>query len=188
MGGREQQAALERARQGDAHALGSLLESYRPYVGFLCRAVQQGRLRAWLDEADLIQEAFLEVHRSFGGFRGTTVAQLTGWLRQIVLRTTGRVCNRRRVDTPDAVTRDEAFAEALEADGTPSDEVIRHEQAARLAGGLAQLPEDMRQVLLSRHMDQLPYADVAERLGRSEGAVRVLYVRALQRLRELCKD
>jgi DNA-directed RNA polymerase specialized sigma24 family protein len=39
-------------------------------------------------------------------------------------------------------------------------------------------------VLLGRHMDGLAYGQLAERFGRSEGAVRVLYTRALRRLRE----
>jgi DNA-directed RNA polymerase specialized sigma24 family protein len=42
----------------------------------------------------------------------------------------------------------------------------------------------MQQVLLLRLMDDLPYALVAERLGRTEGAVRILFTRAVRRLRE----
>lgn len=46
----------------------------------------------------------------------------------------------------------------------------------------------MQQVLLGRHVDQASYADLAERLGCSEGAVRVLYTRAVRRLREECGE
>jgi RNA polymerase sigma-70 factor (ECF subfamily) len=54
-----------------------------------------------------------------------------------------------------------------------------------MARTIAGLPDDMQQVLLGRHLDGLSYAVLAERLGRSEGAVRVLYTRALRRVREL---
>src|SRR6516162_9375904 len=86
----ERQAALECARQGDTRALGKLLESFRPYVRVMLRAFQDERLRARIDTSDLIQDALLEAHRSFAGFRGTTVAELVMWLRQIVLRSAGR--------------------------------------------------------------------------------------------------
>jgi RNA polymerase sigma-70 factor (ECF subfamily) len=61
---------------------------------------------------------------------------------------------------------------------------MQQEQAARLTAALARLPDDMQQVLLYRHVDGLSYADLAALLGRSEGAVRVLYTRALRRLRK----
>ena len=43
----------------------------------------------------------------------------------------------------------------------------------------------MQQVLLGRHLDGLSHAELARVLGRSESAVRMLYLRALRRLREL---
>jgi len=52
---------------------------------------------------------------------------------------------------------------------------------------LARLPKDMQQVLLGRLVDGLPHAVIAQRLGRSEEAVRVLCGRALSRLRDSCQ-
>src|SRR5215471_46761 len=85
----EQQAALARARLGDSDALGRLLDSFRPYVRYLVRALGGERLQPRVGESDLIQDALLEAHRAFGQFRGSTVAELTAWLRRIVLRTAG---------------------------------------------------------------------------------------------------
>jgi RNA polymerase sigma-70 factor, ECF subfamily len=187
----EQQAALERARLGDARARGELLESFRPYVRFIVRALSDRRLAARVEDSDLVQDALLEAHRHFAGFRGRTVAELTAWLRQIVIRTTGHTL-RSHCGTGKRDPGRERPAEALEAladpGSSPSAQAVRHEQAARLAEALARLPEDMQQVLLGRHLDGLPYAALAERLGRSEGAVRVLYVRALDRLRQECGE
>jgi RNA polymerase sigma-70 factor (ECF subfamily) len=184
------QAALEQARRGDVQALGLLLESFRPYVCVLTRTLNPGRLRARLDDSDLAQDAFLEAHRQFAGFRGTTVAELAGWLRQIVLRTTGHTLRNHLGTAKRDATREqpaEALAELAVDDGSsPSAVAIRHEQAARMAEALTRLPADMQQVLLGRHMDDLSYAVLAQLLGRSEGAVRVLYTRALRRLREEC--
>lgn len=185
----EQQTALDRARQGDAQALGALLESFRPYLRFLARGLRDSRLQRRLDVSDLIQDTLLEAHRQFDQFRGTTVAELAGWLRQIVLGASHRA-TRTHVDTGKrAVGRERTVADiknqVADAGQSPSEHLIRHEQAARMADAVARLPDDMQQVLLGRHMDGLPYAILAERLGRSEGAVRVLYTRALRRLRDL---
>ena len=57
-----------------------------------------------------------------------------------------------------------------------------------MAEAVARLPEDMQAVILGRHVDDAPYAELAARLGRSEGAVRVLYTRALRRLRDELGD
>src|SRR5258708_220876 len=89
MTAQEQQATLERAARGDPQALGELLHSLRPYVRFLVRAVRQGRLSNRLDDSDLIQDALIEVHRSFDRFNGHTLAELLAWLRSIVVRTAG---------------------------------------------------------------------------------------------------
>ncbi|HKB36908.1 MAG TPA: sigma-70 family RNA polymerase sigma factor [Gemmataceae bacterium] len=185
----ERQAALDRAREGDSHALGVLLESFRPYVRRLVQPFQQGQVKGRIDDSDLIQDALLEVHRSFATFHGTTVAELAVWLRCIVLRTAGRSLHAHVGVARRAVRHEQGvgeLAEQLADPGTsPSAQAMRHEQAARLMEALARLPADMQQVLLGRHLDGLSHAALAERLGRTEGAVRVLYVRALSLLREI---
>jgi len=187
MTGPERQAALDRARAGDAEARGRLLEGYRPYVRVLVRGCDAGRLKARLDGSDLIQDALLEAHRAFADFRGATAAELTAWVRQIALRTARRTL-RSHLDAARRSAGRERPADDLAARAddaeTPAEAAMRHEQAARVAEALARLPDDMQRVLLGRHADGLSYADLAERLGRTEGAVRVLYTRALRRLRE----
>ena len=188
---RERQVALERARQGDREALGNLLLSFRPYVRKIAGDLREGQRANTVDDSDLIQDAFLEVQRSFAGFRGTTVAEFVAWLRTIVLRSTNRTLRGRVTSEPGphaGIESLEKSAEALEDSGSsPSDQAIRREQAARITEALAHLPKDMQQVLHARHVEGLSHGAIAELMGRSEGAVRVLYVRSLSRLRELYK-
>ena len=136
-----------------------------------------------------MQDALLEAHRSFGTFRGTTVAELVVWLRQIAVRSAGHTLRGHRETAKRDLAREQPVQDlAVASDNSPSAVAIRHEQAARMAEALGRLPGDMQQVLLGRHMDGLSHAEIAQRLGRSEGAVRVLYTRALRRLRELFKE
>jgi RNA polymerase sigma-70 factor, ECF subfamily len=184
-----QQSLLDKARQGDGEALGELLQGFRPYVRMLVHGLRAGRVSSRLDDSDLIQDALLEAHRGFSSFHGRTVAELTAWLRTIVIRSTGRTLRQHLGTGMREVGREEMVRalDILVSDAsTPSQQAVRHEQTARLAECLARLPDDMQQVLLGRHVDQASYAELAERLGRTEAAVRVLYTRALRRLREEC--
>jgi RNA polymerase sigma-70 factor (ECF subfamily) len=62
---------------------------------------------------------------------------------------------------------------------SPSSHARRRERAARLADQLARLPADYREVLILRNLEGLPFAEVARRMGRTAGAVRILWVRAV---------
>ena len=52
-----------------------------------------------------------------------------------------------------------------------------------LAEALSRLPEDYREVIVLRNLEGLSHEDVAARMGRAVGAVRMLWMRALARLR-----
>jgi RNA polymerase sigma-70 factor, ECF subfamily len=188
----DRQAQLDRARRGDSAALGDLLQAYRPYIRVIARATRQGCAPARLDDSDLIQDTLLLAHRAFGRFRGTTVAEFAGWLRQLTLRTVGHAV-RAHLGTGKrdaAVEQPLADFDALPVpDGSsPDGRAVRHERAARVAAAIEQLPEEMRQVVLGRLLEIQPYSELAARMNKSEGALRVTYTRALRRLREILDE
>jgi len=57
-----------------------------------------------------------------------------------------------------------------------------------VADQLAQLPPDYREVIVLRNLEGLPFAQVAKRMGRTSGAVRILWLRALDHLRQMQTD
>jgi RNA polymerase sigma-70 factor (ECF subfamily) len=185
---------LEAARAGGPDALGPLLEPYRNYLRLLARLELGRHLQGKLDASDVVQEAFLEAHRHFGQFRGTSEPQLTHWLRQILA---GKVANllRHHLGTQARDARREHAgvdlerSSALLAHGlfapvsSPSQQAARREQAVLVADALERLPEDYRDVLLLRHWEGLTFAAIARRMGRSEDAIEKLWLRALARLR-----
>jgi len=57
-----------------------------------------------------------------------------------------------------------------------------------LADRLAELPPDYREVLVLRHFQDLPFEEVGRRMGRSAGAVRMLWLRAIGQLREVLQS
>jgi RNA polymerase sigma-70 factor (ECF subfamily) len=186
---------LARAGAGDGQALGQLLELYRNYLTLLARVQIGRRLQGKVDDADLVQETFLEVHRHFGSFRGTTEGELVCWLRQILAANLSNLLRRyygtqRRnvrlekelADEMDQSSR--AMALGLVApQSSPSQRAAQREQAVRLADALQCLPEVYREVIILSHLEGLPFPEVARRMGRTLASVKHLWARALGRLR-----
>src|SRR5437660_3236965 len=82
--GPEPEHLLGLARTGDVEALGQLLRLYDNYLALLARLQIGRRLQGKVDPADLVQETFLNAHRNFPRFEGTTEGEFAGWLRQIL--------------------------------------------------------------------------------------------------------
>jgi RNA polymerase sigma-70 factor (ECF subfamily) len=157
-------------------------------------------LQGRVDASDLVQETFLDACRDFGQFRGTSEAEWVAWLRKVLLYNLARVVQkqvlaqkrnaRREVSLEHHLAALEQSSARIEAalvgrHSSPDGPAQRREHAALVADHLARLPADYREVILLRNLEGLPFAEVAGRLGRSVGAVRILWVRAVDQLRQL---
>jgi RNA polymerase sigma-70 factor (ECF subfamily) len=188
---------LHAARGGDIAALGQLLELHRRYLTLLARLQIYQRLQGKADPADLVQETFLEAHRNFPKFRGTTRAEFVCWLRQILagnlaelvrryLGTRGRDVRLERAIEDDLDRSSVLLDHGLIApQSSPSQQAARREQAVLLADALDQLPEHYREVLVLRHLEGLTFPEVARRMQRSVDSVEKLWMRALIQLRTI---
>lgn len=188
---------LARARAGDQVALGLLLDGYRNYLVLLARLGIGRRLQGKIEPADAVQEVFLKAHRDFAVFRGTTPAELSAWLRQILTWTLANLARRYAGTRKRDVRMERVLADDLERSSrmldrglaarqsSPSQRAARREQAVLLADALAALPADRREVVVLRNLEGLPFGQVAARMGRSEEAVRKLWTRALKGLRRV---
>jgi len=68
---------------------------------------------------------------------------------------------------------------------TPSRHASRREQIARMERAMAELDEDHREVIALARILELPHAEIAATMQRSEAAVRQLLARALVRLGQI---
>lgn len=193
------EALLIRARRGEAGALDRLLAMYRNYLQLLARTQLDGAFRARLDPSDLVQEVLLDAFRGFGQFVGQTEPELVQWLRKCLVNKLTDLVRRHQSQKRD-VRREEPLEGLLDkrmleidrvlASGlsTPSSHAARREQSVILADALAQLPPDYREVLTLRHLERISFLEIAKRMDRSVGAVRMLWTRALERLRKVLEE
>lgn len=192
------QALLGRARHGSKSSLGVLLQQYRNYLVVLASMQIEKRLQPRVSPSDVVQETMLRAHKHFGQFRGTTEQELLAWLRQILVNSLAKFVEQHMLAARRDVRREvsiERIGAALEhstiqlaalvpaATNSPSMAVQQREEAVVLADRLAQLPGDYRDVLVLRNLQGLPFDAVAARLGRSVGATRMLWLRAIEKLR-----
>jgi RNA polymerase sigma-70 factor (ECF subfamily) len=182
-------------RTGDAAARDALLGRYRDWLHLLARLQLARRLQGKFDASDVVQQALLEAYRALPLFRGGTEGELLAWLRQVLAHVLAhevrRYAGTAQRDAAREVSLEQELAESSRRLGamlaaeqsSPSQQAERHEQELRLAEVLARLPPDYREVIVLRNLEGLSHDEVAVRMGRGLGAVRMLWVRALARLR-----
>ncbi len=191
---------IEESRRGNTGCLGDLLQRHRRYLRSLAHSLIDAKLRSKISAADLVQDTMLSAYRDFGKFRGQTDRQFVAWLRQILIhrlqsyvqhyvltrkRDVRRECSLHEFEERRlrAAAGDE-HATLYDPGLSPCALLIRREDACEVAEYLAQLPQDYRKVVRLRSIQCLGFREVAARLGRSEGAVRMLWLRAINRLRQ----
>ena len=187
---------LDQARGGTPNARGELLEHYRNYLRLVARSLISGALRVKLEPSDLVQETFLKAHREFAQFAGRTEPELVAWLRQILVRSLAnqvkhhrrQARNHRRQESLErlldqsSITIQQALASYV---SSPSEQASRREQAVLLADALNRLPDDYREAFIRRTLEHVPFEKIAAEMGRSVGAVRMLWARAVKRLTQM---
>jgi len=190
---------LSQALAGSRDCFGRLLHRHRNYLKLLVVSQLEQKLQRRVSASDVVQETFLEANRDFPKFRGTSRGEFSAWLRRILVNNLHRVVEQHVLAAKRDVRREvtlEQLASSLEKStarletilpdpGTsPSGSAQQHEMEIALADHLAELPADYRNVIVLRHIECLSFEAIGEQLDRSSGAARMLWLRAIQALRE----
>jgi RNA polymerase sigma-70 factor (ECF subfamily) len=198
--GNDAEELLRLAQEGDRQAAGLLLERFRNYLSLLARLQIDRRLQGKIDAADVVQETFLKAHRHFKQFRGSTEAELAGWLRKILAMNLANVMRhyyrrqRRdvRLERELSVELDHSSRildhGLVSRQSSPSQQALRREQAVLLADLLERLPANYREVMILRHLEGLTFPEVAQRMGKTVDSVKKLWARGLAQVRDAMGD
>jgi len=184
---------IESARAGSQEALGLVLESCRPYLLLVANRTIPQELRGKAGASDLVQETFLQAQAEFARFGDDTEEELLAWLRHILLNKIAN-CKRRYWGTAkrslgkelsiDAGS-DAARMDVADAAASPSSQLVARERDSALNDALEQLPPTYREVIAWRNFERRSFDQIGTHLGRSAGAARKLWVRAIERLQQL---
>lgn len=175
---------IQRVRAGDKDSLERLIQRHLAPL----RRYVSGRLPRWArdlaDTDDLVQDTLLRTFSKLDAFDVRGVGGLQAYLRQAVM-------NRLR-DELRRKGRAPAFVDINGLDmagpGSPLEDAIGAEAAARYVAALARLEPEDREAIIGRVEMEYSYADLAEVLGKpTPDAARQAARRALMRLAEEMK-
>jgi RNA polymerase sigma-70 factor, ECF subfamily len=191
----EQLAA--RVRGHDLAALAEYLDAQRrPLIVFIDRQLGAA-LRRKIEVDDVYQEVCVEAVRSLPE-AVFDQRDVFSWLCQIAER---RIIDAHRrffsaqkrdagrevpLGSPGGDTQHAALVDLLVASmTTPTQAVSRNQKEVLLFQALATLPAEQREALRLRYLEGLPSKDIAVKLGKTDGAVRVMLTRSLARMQEI---
>jgi RNA polymerase sigma-70 factor (ECF subfamily) len=191
----------QRAVDGDEAALRRLLLDHHDQLARIVAQQIPADLQRVLSADDVLQETYLVAFRKICDFEPGPPRGFQAWLNAIAEHRLGDMIRRHRRAkrgggrTPLSLAggSDEStvvdMLRMLATDSrTPSRETRLHETMDALHVALQNLNESNREVVRLRYLEGLSVAETAERMERSEGAVRMLCTRGLRALREELGD
>lgn len=175
---------LQRARGGSSDALNYLYERCAGRLLVYIRLRLGRDLRGRLESGDIIQATFLKSLQHLHELEGTETRSLMAWLARIAEHEI-----RDRVDYHGRQRRDAAREVPIDDHALPAaltrsalSRLIVNEEARRLEAALESLSPAHRDVILLRKFEELSFAEVGQRIGKSEDAARMLLARAMTAL------
>ncbi len=159
-----------------------IYHAYAPRVYNVARKM----VRNDADAEDVTQDVLLKVVRKLPTFRGASA--LPTWLHRVTVNAV--LSHRRKLAVREEGRSHDPFdtivSETADTVGMPTPEVqlARRESRALIERAIAKLPPLYREVFLFSDVDELPNAEIAERLNLSLPAVKSRLHRARQLLRD----
>jgi RNA polymerase sigma-70 factor, ECF subfamily len=188
---------LKGIQQGDVSALAVFLESRQPQLLAFIRKRLGTALRSRIEPEDVLQETGTEAVRSMTP-EWPGDKDPFSWLCQIAER---KIVDLHRHHFG-AQKRDAGREQSLDyksADGdnvglvnllvksmtTPSKAFSRNAKEALLQEALQELGEEQREAIRLKYIEGWPSKDIADQLGKSDAAVRVMLTRTMKQLQAI---
>ena len=168
------------------------LDEFRPFLRTQAESLTKGQIGRRFSRSDIVQETLMTAHLSLHQFRGNTRSEFAGWLRRILVnkfctwlqRHTGKTRDLRRERDIDSFQSEPENLPKIRQK-TPSKVLQLQEESEVVNELLQELPEHYRKVLDLRHNHDWSFRDIAAEFQKTEGAVRLIWLRAITRLRSL---
>lgn len=191
------EALVERVRGGDREALAEFITARRaPLLAYIDKNLGAA-LRTKIEPEDVLQEVSAEAVRSLSS-APLEDRDPFGWLCQIAQR---RMIDAHRrlfgaqkraagrevsLATPVGDSSRRELIDMLVASMTTASRAFsRDQKRIRLEAVMQELPTEQREALRLRYVSGLPSKEIAQRLGKTDGAVRVMLTRALDKFQKL---
>ena len=179
---------VQRAQDGDHGAFRDLFERYHRRAF----AVALGVVKNKQDALDIVQDAFIKVHRHIGSFQGSS--SFYTWLYRIIMNLAidhvrkgrhqkdGEFDERIARDSGDVAGDGTMLPRML--DGNPAKTAVRRELSEKIQAALGELPEYHRAVILMREVEGLSYEEMAKIMKVPKGTIMSRLFHARRKMQE----
>jgi RNA polymerase sigma-70 factor (ECF subfamily) len=150
---REPDELVQRAQRGDAAAFAELFKKHRSAVA----AIAYRMLGPHADLEDVVQEVFLQVHRSLPDFRGQS--KFSTWLHRVAVNVV--LMARRRARSRPLYTHEEAARHEADQRPLPDQDVSRSRRLDAFQRLLDKLSDKKRTVFILHELEGMPPSDIA---------------------------
>jgi len=175
-----ERSLVQRARGGDEQAFGMLFQLHKKRVYSVCLMMTKDIAEA----EDLTQEAFLQVFRSVGSFRGDSA--FSTWLYRVAVNTVLMKLRRRKA--PPVLSLDEPVSPespSLRRDvGQPDPRLSSAIDRITLRRAMRELPEGCRQIFVLHEVQGYQHHEIAEMLDCSVGNSKSQLHKAKMKMRD----
>jgi RNA polymerase sigma-70 factor (ECF subfamily) len=176
---------LRQALDGSEEALNKLFEGCAGKLLALIRLRMGRDLRARLESRDILNASLLKAFRNLDRLERPDGTALMGWLARIAeneIRDQRDRHHRQRRDVAREVALDEGLAPLAARVRSQTSRLRLREDLELLEHALEELEEAQREVIVLRKLEELSFPEIAERMGRSPDACRMLFARAMAAL------
>ncbi len=172
MSEQDDEILVKRCMGGDRGAFEVLVDKYqKPLFNLALRMTQE-----YADAEDITQSVFLKAYEGLSSFKPGR--KFFSWLYRIAVNETLNFLRGRKFEEP--LSED---TPAEDADG--SREIARDEASAQIQEALMELSVDYRTVVVLKHLQELPYADISQILDIPEKTVKSRLFSARVQMREI---
>jgi RNA polymerase sigma-70 factor (ECF subfamily) len=174
--------AIERAKQGDAAAFEVLYNLHKRRVYSLCLRMTTNTAEA----EDLTQEAFLQLFRKIGTFRGESA--FSTWLHRMAVNVVLMQLRKKGLQVVPLDDENEGEEETPKKDYGAQDSVLAGSiDRLQLKNAIDRLPPGYRSIFVLHDVEGFEHNEIAEMVGCSIGNSKSQLHKARMKLRELLK-
>jgi RNA polymerase sigma-70 factor (ECF subfamily) len=170
------EVALESAVKGDKEAFAVLYERYvrRIYSYVYYRTGNSS------DAEDLTAKVFFKAYNHIGNYRYTGVP-FSAWLFRIAHNL---IANWHRDNSRNKEVPLDDQPEIRHQADVPETQMVKDQKYLTLMEKIRKMPSDRQTLIILKFVEQLSNAEIGVIMGRSEGAIKSLYHRTLDNLRD----
>lgn len=193
------ETTFQKARSGCAQSLGELTERYHRWLYALAARELGPDLRSKIGISDLVQDTKMLAHQAMPGFRGTSEREFREMLRQILINRARTLARSFRNTGKRDIDREADHEQRPCGTGsrhvgiadprvTPSHSAMIREDIERILNLVATLPDQYREIVIQRSLQEVPLEQIARKMNKSADAVRKMWVRAILLLKDRWSD